>query len=114
MNRYKAIEYTKIAFPTVPWAENKFVNVKGDKSPFDGDLLYWAKRNSKYYFGLTTELLRRQEFKCGRCNLMLLGGQKAHLHHIDGNHSNWEIKNLTALHEACHDDEHHISKAINA
>jgi hypothetical protein len=27
------------AFPAVPYSENKFVNVKGEKSPYDGDLV---------------------------------------------------------------------------
>ncbi len=37
------------AFPKVSYSENKFVNVKGDKSPYDGDIAYWSKRNSKLY-----------------------------------------------------------------
>ena len=32
--------------------------------------------------------------------------ERVHLHHVDGNHSNWEIKNLLAIHESCHDYIH--------
>jgi len=46
INRYKAESLVKKAFPTVSWAENRFVNVKGDKSPFDGDIIY-ARRESR-------------------------------------------------------------------
>ncbi len=37
-NRYTSKQLLNKAFPTVPYSENKFVNVKGNKSPFDGDL----------------------------------------------------------------------------
>ena len=33
-------------------------------------------------------------------------GEKVHLHHIDGNHSNWKRSNLLAIHESCHDYIH--------
>jgi len=36
------------AFPAVPYSENKFVNVKSNKSPDDCDITYWSERNSKY------------------------------------------------------------------
>ena len=36
----------KKAFPVVDYAQNRFVNVKGDYSPFNGDILYWTERNS--------------------------------------------------------------------
>ena len=44
------------AFPAVPYSEFKFVNVKGEKSPFDDDLAYWSERNSKLYDGETVLL----------------------------------------------------------
>jgi len=37
------------AFPVVPYSENKHINVKGEKSPYDHDLAYWSERNSKLY-----------------------------------------------------------------
>ena len=46
INRFQAKKMVKIAFPSVGYSENRFVNVKGDKSPFDGDINYWSKRNS--------------------------------------------------------------------
>ena len=49
----------------------RYVKVKGDKSPFDGDLKYWGQRMSKGYAGLTTRqkaLLKKQKGKCKFCN----------------------------------------------
>ncbi|MGB7443957.1 MAG: reverse transcriptase domain-containing protein [Coleofasciculaceae cyanobacterium] len=91
------------AFPAVPYSENKFVMVKGIKSPYDGDLLYWSKRNSHLYDGQTAKALKRQGDKCGHCGLYLDHNERVHLHHINGNHDNWKTKNLVAIHESCHD-----------
>lgn len=77
------------AFPKVPYFENKHVNVKGEKSPYDSDLAYWSERNSKLYDGETSRALKRQNQTCGYCGLKTLSDEKVHLHHVDGNHSNW-------------------------
>ncbi len=36
LKNYQARELIEFAFPRVPYSENKFVNVKGNKSPYDG------------------------------------------------------------------------------
>ena len=105
-NRYTSKKLLDKAFPSVPYSENKFVNVKGNASPFDGDLVYWSERNSKLYDGTTSKVLKRQNHTCGRCGHKLLSDEKVHLHHIDGNHQNWKPKNLTVIHEFCHDYLH--------
>jgi 5-methylcytosine-specific restriction endonuclease McrA len=94
------------AFPSVPYSENKHVNVKGEKSPFDGDLVYWSERNSKLYDGETSRTLKRQNHTCVYCGLKLLPNERVHLHHVDGNHANWKKQNLMAIHESCHDYMH--------
>ncbi|MBE5232255.1 MAG: reverse transcriptase N-terminal domain-containing protein [Microcystis aeruginosa PMC 728.11] len=104
--RYTSETLVKKAFPAVPYSENKFVNVKGDKSPFDGDLVYWSERNSKYYDNATAKALQKQNHKCGYCGLKLLSDERVHLHHKDGNHANWKPNNLLAVHESCHDYIH--------
>ncbi|WP_309728223.1 HNH endonuclease, partial [Chamaesiphon sp. OTE_75_metabat_556] len=98
------------AFPTVSSSEKKYVNVKGNKSPFDGDLPYWSERNSKLYNGHTSKALKRQNHSCASCGHQLLSDERVHLHHIDGNHDNWKRDNLAAIHESCH-DYIHMSKA---
>jgi 5-methylcytosine-specific restriction endonuclease McrA len=92
----------RTAFPGVGYSENKFVNVKGEKSPFDGDINYWSKRNSVLYDGATAKTLRKQSHSCGYCGLKFLDEEKVELHHIDGNHDNWDSKNLLAIHRSCH------------
>jgi len=105
-NRYSSKKLLKKAFPAVPYSENKHVNVRGNKSPFDGDLTYWSERNSKLYDGETSKALKRQNHICGHCGLKMLSEERVHLHHIDGNHNNWKAKNPLALHESCHDYIH--------
>ena len=101
-NRYSTKELVGQAFPSVPYSENKFVNVQGDKSPFDGDITYWSKRNSKLYDGDTSKALRRQNHSCELCGLKLTEDEKVQLHHVDGNHNNWRHDNLVAIHRSCH------------
>ena len=102
INRNQAEKMVKTAFPYVKHSENRFVNVKGNKSPFDGDINYWAKRNSVLYDGATAKTLRKQSHSCGHCGLKFLEEEKVELHHIDGNHNNWDEKNLLAIHRSCH------------
>ena len=109
-NHHSSKKLLKYAFPAVPYSENKFVNVKGDKSPYDGDLIYWSQRNSKLYDGYTSKALKRQNHSCAACGHKLTSEEKVHLHHIDGNHNNWKYDNLKAIHESCH-DHLHMSKS---
>jgi group II intron reverse transcriptase/maturase len=96
----------KRAFPTVPFSENKFINVQGRKSPFDGDLIYWAKRASKLYNNVTLKLLKKQNYICSYCGHQLMGEQNVQLHHNDHDHKNWKTQNLSVLHLSCHKNIH--------
>jgi retron-type reverse transcriptase len=69
VNRQMAANLVKKAFPPVPYSENKHINVRGDYSPFNGDLVYWSKRQSKLYDGATSRTLIRQNHTCGYCGL---------------------------------------------
>ncbi len=109
-NRYSSKKLLNQAFPSVSYAENKHVNVRGTKSPYDGDVQYWSERNSKLYDGATSKALKKQNHSCARCGYRLTSEERVHLHHIDGNHDNWRAKNLEALHESCH-DYIHMSKS---
>ena len=90
------------ALPSVPWKVNDHINVKGDKSVFDGDLPYWAKRGNKNYSGIHASLLKQQAFKCQACGLSFFSDDKVELQHRDGNHANWKKSNLEMLHRHCH------------
>ena len=91
------------AFPKVSWEVNSHVMVKGNASPFDGNISYWVGRNSKLYDGPTAGAIKRQKRRCTHCNRLFMEIDGAvELHHIDGNHNNWGKKNLVALHRECH------------
>jgi 5-methylcytosine-specific restriction endonuclease McrA len=94
------------AFPAVPYSEFDYVMVKGNKSPFDGDISYWSERNSKLYDGETAKALKKQNHSCGYCGLKMESEERIHLHYLDGNHNNWKKNNLTVVHESCHDYIH--------
>jgi RNA-directed DNA polymerase len=109
-NRYTSKRLLNKAFPAIPHSENKYINVKGKKSPYDGDITYWSERNSKLYDGHTSKVLKRQSHSCTSCGLKFVGEERVHLHHIDGNHNNWKTNNLVAIHNSCHQLTH-MSKA---
>ena len=91
-------QYTKIT---------RHVKVKGEVSPYDGNLTYWASRMGKYP-GLSesrAKLLKKQKGKCNYCNLMFKPGDKIerdHITAIKAGGSN-EYNNLQAIHKHCHD-----------
>jgi RNA-directed DNA polymerase len=105
-DRYTSKTLLDKAFPKVPYSVKKYTNVKGNKSPYDGDVSYWSERKSKLYTGATSQAIKKQNRKCVACGLTFIGEEKIHLHHIDGNHDNWDKKNLAAIHESCHDYIH--------
>jgi RNA-directed DNA polymerase len=86
----------------------RYVLVKGDKSPYDGDWLYWASRLGRYpgqRVWLAT-LLKRQEGKCARCGLYFTSESLWEAHHRDGNRTHQVFGNLELLHRHCHDEKH--------
>ncbi len=101
-NRHTSKSLVDKAFPAVPHSENKHINVKGNKSPYDRDLPYWSERNSKLYDSVTSKVLKGQNHSCARCGLKTTSEERVHLHHKDGNHHNWKPNNLEALHESRH------------
>ncbi len=111
-NRCQVDAIIKKAFPDVSYSENAHIKVQGNRSPYDGDLIYWSQRNSKLYDGKTAELLRKQNHTCGYCGIKFIYEEKVHLHHTDGNHDNWKSKNLLVVHESCH-DYIHMNKVNN-
>lgn len=110
MNRYVAETLVKKSFPAVPYSEAKHIPVKGDYSPFNGDIVYWSERESRFYDGTTAKALKKQNHTCGQCGLKFVGDERIHLHHINGKHSDWNAKNLVAIHQSCH-QYIHMSKS---
>ncbi|PHV64062.1 reverse transcriptase domain-containing protein [Cyanobacterium aponinum] len=110
IDKHKAVKLVTSAFPYVNQKENGFNNVKGNKSPYDGDMTYWSKRSSNLYDGATERAMKKQNHKCGYCGLNFYNDEKVELHHKDCNHENWKVKNLLAVHSSCH---HYIHMSKN-
>jgi RNA-directed DNA polymerase len=87
----------------------KYIKVAGDRSPYDGDKIYWSTRLGRHPETPNTlaKLLKRQKGKCTRCGLHFFGDELIEIDHIipkfsGGNNS---FSNLQALHRHCHDDK---------
>ncbi|WP_293065096.1 MULTISPECIES: group II intron maturase-specific domain-containing protein [unclassified Moorena] len=84
--------------------------VQDNRSPFDGDLVYWSARMQKHP-EMTSQkgrLLKRQEGKCTHCGLTFRSEDQIEKHHIiprSNGGSNLD-KNLELLHLHCHDAKH--------
>ena len=88
-------------------AIKRHVKVKGTKSPYDGDTLYWGKRMSNHPELKTsvTKLLKKQQGKCNWCKLPFQEGDVLENDHITpraaGGSNSFENRQL--LHGHCHD-----------
>ncbi|WP_425386648.1 group II intron reverse transcriptase/maturase [Wolbachia endosymbiont (group A) of Barypeithes pellucidus] len=89
-------------------AIKRHVKVKGTKSPYDGDWVYWGNRLKKIPEKplRVIKLLKLQQGKCSHCRLWFKNDDILEIHHIDRNRRNNMNKNLTLLHGHCHDDLH--------
>ncbi|WP_235595778.1 group II intron reverse transcriptase/maturase [Mastigocoleus testarum] len=84
------------------------INVKENRSPFDGDWTYWSTRRGKHpgLRPILAKLLRTQKGRCAHCKLNFTLEDVIEVHHIDLNHKNQKYNNLQVLHGHCHDRKH--------
>jgi len=88
-----------------------YVKVKGDKSPYDGDLVYWSSRLGRHpeLSKTKTTLLKKQKGKCAHCGLYFLDRDipTMEVDHITpkslGGKDSYE--NFQLLHGHCHDEK---------
>jgi len=91
----------------VACSSTSYVKVKGDKSPYDGDLVYWSSRMGKHPEMPNREalLLKKQKGKCTHCGLTFREDDLLEVDHIIpkslGGKDKWN--NLQLLHRHCHD-----------
>ena len=87
----------------------RHIKVKGNASPYDGNLIYWSSRMGKHPEMPKTRatLLKRQNGKCAHCNLFFREGDVIELDHITPKSKGGknEYKNLQLLHRHCHDEK---------
>jgi RNA-directed DNA polymerase len=86
----------------------RHVKVRGDKSPYDGDWLYWSQRLGRDPTRprRIIRLLKQQKGHCAHCGLRFMAEDVMETHHHDGNRSNNRYTNLALLHGHCHDQAH--------
>jgi len=86
----------------------RHIKVQGNRSPYDGDWLYWSRRMGKYPTATSTvaRLLKYQSGKCSHCGLYFWPDARMEIHHLDRNRDNHKRDNLTLLHRHCHDQIH--------
>jgi RNA-directed DNA polymerase len=86
----------------------RHVKVRGDKSPYDGDWLYWVQRLGRDPTKPTqvVNLLKRQKSQCGLCGLYFGTEDVIEVHHWDRDRLNNRYVNLVLLHGHCHDEIH--------
>ena len=86
----------------------RHVKVRGEKSPYDGDWVYWGARLGRDPTrpGRVIRLLRQQQGRCEGCGLPLTTEDVMEIHHRDGDRRNDRYANLVLLHAHCHDQAH--------
>ncbi len=87
----------------------RHTKVKGNRSIYDGDLVYWSSRLGKHPQMPTqkAKLLKKQKGKCNHCGLYFQDGDLMEIDHIipKSKGGKNESKNLQLLHRHCHDDK---------
>ena len=85
----------------------RHVKVKGDASPYDGNLIYWSSRMGKHpeVTERVATLLKKQKGKCTHCELYFREGDVLEVDHIIPriNGGKDQYNNLQILHKHCHD-----------
>lgn len=89
------------------WIKSDFwTNIQGDKSPYNGDNLYWAKRNPKYckWNPHIIKLVRYQDYKCPVCEQMFTEKSSIEIDHtkpmaLEGKDV---LNKIQAVHDYCH------------
>ena len=88
---------------------NKYIKVKGNASPYDGKLSYWATRMGRHpeMDSLKASLLKKQKGKCARCGLYIRNGDIQETDHIIAKKLNGKnvYSNYQLLHGHCHDEK---------
>ncbi|MEA5606467.1 group II intron reverse transcriptase/maturase [Nostoc sp. UHCC 0252] len=87
----------------------RFVKVKGEASPYDGNLIYWCTRMGKHpeMTKRMATLLKSQKGKCTHCGLYFREEDVLEIDHIIPKilGGKDEYKNLQILHKHCHDEK---------
>lgn len=85
--------------------------VQGDKSPYDGDWVYWCNRMRSHPEAPKdiSRGLKKQENRCYICNRKFTVHDKMEIHHLDRNRENNKSSNKVIVHNYCHDNLHEMT-----
>ncbi len=87
----------------------RHVKVKGNISPFDGNLIYWSKRKGTNPLLPTrvSKLLKQQKGKCAHCGLYFMEDSVMEVDHIIPKSKGGKdvYENLQLLHRHCHNEK---------
>ena len=83
----------------------RHVKVQGNRSPYDGDWVYWSTRQGRHpsVRARLARLLKAQRGRCRYCGLFFQHDDRIEVDPINGNHRDSRYANLQALHGHCHD-----------
>jgi RNA-directed DNA polymerase len=86
-------------------ATRRHNKVQGNRSPYDGDWVYWSTRQGRppHVSAKLAKLLKAQHGRCRHCGLFFHHDDRIEVDHIHGNHGDARSANLQALHGHCHD-----------
>ncbi|MEH2002799.1 MAG: group II intron maturase-specific domain-containing protein [Nostoc sp.] len=87
----------------------RYVKVKGNASPYDGNQIYWSSRMGKHpemTMRMAT-LLKKQKGKCTHCEMYFREEDVLEIDHITPQSLGGkdDYKNLQILHKHCHDEK---------
>ena len=95
----------------------RFVKVRCEASPYDGNQVYWSSRQGRHpeMPTRTAFLLKKQKGKCKECELYLKDGDVIELDHIipKSKGGKDEYKNWQLLHRHCHDKKTSIDGSLD-
>jgi RNA-directed DNA polymerase len=88
-----------------------WIKVQGNRTPFDGDWVYWSERMGEKYKVLDTQkarIVQRQKGKCAKCGHHFQPNDNLEKHHLilkrkGGKNAD---NNMVLLHLHCHDQIH--------
>ena len=102
MDKNTLLEWVKDIFNGHTYKVNGYINVRHNKTPYDGDWVYWSRRQDSRYETLHYKMAKSQKYQCSKCKLYFQSKDRIEIHHIDGNPQNNKYKNLSAEHRSCH------------
>jgi RNA-directed DNA polymerase len=81
------------------------VKVMGNRSPYDGDWVYWSTRQGRHPGASPrlARLLKGQHGRCRYCELFFQHDDRIEMDHMNGDRRDSRHANLQALHGHCHD-----------